>query len=89
MLGWLRSGHWSCRCGWGSRPVKPSCVGRTTSVPPACAAGARALVHRAAPQAWPARRARDAGASRERRCRRDPDTEAFAIDVAARPGPIV
>ena len=22
---WPRSGRWSCRCGWGSRPAKPSC----------------------------------------------------------------
>ena len=29
---WLRSGRWSCRCGWGWRPVKPSCATGTTSV---------------------------------------------------------
>ena len=23
---WPRSGRWSCRCGWGWRPAKPSCV---------------------------------------------------------------
>ena len=23
---WPRSGSWSCRCGWGSRPAKPSCA---------------------------------------------------------------
>ena len=23
---WPRSGRWSCRCGWGSRPAKPSCA---------------------------------------------------------------
>ena len=22
---WPRSGHWSCRCGWGWRPGKPNC----------------------------------------------------------------
>ena len=23
---WPRSGRWSCRCGWASRPAKPSCA---------------------------------------------------------------
>ena len=27
----LRSGRWSCRCGWGWRPVRPSCEMATTS----------------------------------------------------------
>ena len=26
-----RSGRWSCRCGWGWRPVRPSCATGTTS----------------------------------------------------------
>ncbi len=26
MRRWPRSGRWSCRCGWGWRPGKPSCV---------------------------------------------------------------
>ena len=25
MRRWPRSGRWSCRCGWASRPAKPSC----------------------------------------------------------------
>ena len=32
MLRSPRSRHWNCRCGWGSRPGRPSCGGRTTSV---------------------------------------------------------
>ena len=28
----LRSGRWSCRCGWGWRPAKPSCETGITSV---------------------------------------------------------
>ena len=32
MLLWLRSGRWSCRCGWGWRPAKPNCARGTTSV---------------------------------------------------------
>ena len=31
MLRSLRSGHWSCRCGWGWRPVRPNCGTGTTS----------------------------------------------------------
>ena len=27
----LRSGRWSCRCGWASRPGRPSCATGTTS----------------------------------------------------------
>jgi len=34
-LRWMRplllSGHWSCRCGWGSRPGKPNCATGITS----------------------------------------------------------
>ena len=26
MLRWPHSGRWSCRCGWASRPVRPSCA---------------------------------------------------------------
>ena len=29
---WLRSGRWSCRCGWGWRPARPNCARGTTSV---------------------------------------------------------
>ena len=32
MRRWSRSGGWSCRCGWGWRPVKPSCETGITSV---------------------------------------------------------
>ena len=31
MLRSLRSGRWSCRCGWAWRPVRPSCATGTTS----------------------------------------------------------
>ena len=26
MRRWMRSGRWSCRCGWGWRPARPSCA---------------------------------------------------------------
>ena len=26
MRRWLHSGDWSCRCGWGWRPVRPNCA---------------------------------------------------------------
>ena len=36
---WMGSESWSCRCGWGSRPVKPSCGTGITSV--RCSIGLR------------------------------------------------
>ena len=34
-----RSGRWSCRCGWGWRPVRPNCGTGTTSA--RCSTGRR------------------------------------------------